>query len=165
MSCYLVDPKHIAELVKWAFSQNSHGVPRTLERMGAESVAVTLAQANIDSVSARYPSEADDICKEFSGLSKDEYIGECKSELKKSASGAVALFSISTVALPDQALKACDIWKMASCLDYQSCEVQGWEQSPAFNIISAIQRMAGESMCTSLSQGKQMWSYPQRAHA
>ena len=144
MSAYLVEPEHIAELVKWAFlgTNDAHcfhmierrpvlfeerSLPKAIE------AAQILAQANIDSIKARYPNDPD--------MLADNFVEDVLYHTKR---------------MPNRQLSAADIWNMCGCLDYQSCEVSGWALKDAYWIIKGIEAEAGRVMA---KQAPISWSY------
>lgn len=144
MSAYLVEPEHIAELCKFAW-RNTHDahcvnmVHRRVILSGSETekrqtAARILAEANIASIEARYPDSPDMLIDGFVDL----VLAELKSQ-------------------PNLMLGANDIWNMAQCLDYQSCEVEGWADQDAYWIIDGIKNEAGRIMAS--CNNKISWSY------
>ena len=144
MSAYLVEQEHIAELCKWTFSPQRHAhcwnmVKRRPIMSDGETwhkipeAAKILAEANIASVKARYPDSPDMLIEDYVDLVIDES--------KKRA---------------NLELDAADIYSMAVCLDYQSCEVDNWHETDAYGLIKAIQAEAGRVMA---SRSKIKWTY------
>ena len=95
----------------------------------------TLAQANMDSLVARYGDAFND---DFVG-----YIDECLDTLKYSTDG-ISVSLLTGVGSCD--LKAEDIYNMVRCLDYQSCEVDNWVETDAYWLLNGIRDMAGSKM-------------------
>ena len=71
--------------------------------------------------------------------------------------GFVDLVLAELKSQPNLMLGAIDIWNMAQCLDYQSCEVKGWADQDAYWIIDGIKNEAGRIMAS--CNNKISWSY------
>jgi hypothetical protein len=147
MSAFLVEPQHITELVKWArknrmnFVYNMH----KREQIDCEpkNLIKILAQANIDSMLAKYQDAPE----------ADGFLEECYKNLKYSTDGV----SVSLLdGVGESQLGADDIYNMVNCLDYQSCEVDDWQTTDAYWVLTAIQGMAGRRMAES---AKVKWEY------
>ena len=146
MSAYLVSPEHIAEICKWAFHPqrdcHDYNMATKTKILGASDyisrqreAADILACANLDSIAARYG--------ENSGMYDDTFVDQVLGEVKRP--------NVNTYLSP------ADIYNMAKCLNYQSCEVDDWDQKNAFWLIQAIQDEAGYHMAKQLA--KVSWSY------
>lgn len=127
MSAFLCSPEHIGALANYYIAQSQVHRNKT-----ATDVAEILARANLASVSYRYEdlSDPDKAAEGFLGMTADAYVTECKRQ---------ALWHpkpISNVAA----------YKMAQCLDYQSCEVPNWLGSEAERLIDGIKDTAVRSM-------------------
>jgi hypothetical protein len=127
MSAFLVEPQQITEIVKWACEPSQGAVNYayncvTKEQISCEpkNMVKLLAQANIDSLVARY------------GDSEEDYVGyvqDCLDILPYSTDGiCISLYSGVGVCQ----LEAKDIYNMLSCWDYQSCEVDNWYDTDAY---------------------------------
>ena len=121
MSCYLVAPAHIRFLASWAedkkvFSPNEDTPPTR------RHIAESLAQANLDSVLARYP----DINDQEEDTEKEDlkYIRECQKRVETHEA------------------KPVEILKAVQALDYQCCEVKGWESTKPKQHLEWIQSRA-----------------------
>ena len=148
MSAYLVDSEHIAQIIYWAKQpgKDTGGynlytkweLPRT-----AGGMAKCLANANIDSIKARYADAM--------GYSADDFAAY-KLELfdKLVKPGGIAK------TMKPSMLSAADIWNMCQCLSYQSCEVDNWIETDAYWLIHNIQSQAAREMA---SNAKIKWSY------
>ena len=152
MSAYLVEPQHITEIVKWASNPQQDGVNYCYNLISKEQIdcdpkkmVETLAQANMDSLVARY----DDAYKDaFVG-----YLDDCLDILKYSTDGA----SISLLdGVGSCSLDAKDIYNMVRCLEYQSCEVDNWVETDAYWLLNAIRDMAGSKMS---KDAEVQWSF------
>lgn len=137
MSAYLVKPNHITEIVKWAVSKQQGGLdwcynPITEERIdcGAVSLVKILAQANINSLVARYNDDIDEY---------KDFVRDCLLILKYSTDG-LSESLISGVGSCD--LQADDIINMIRCLHYQSCEVDNYYSTDAYWVLNAISENA-----------------------
>ena len=118
MSCYLVAPAHIRFLASWAedkkvFSPNEDTPPTR------KHIAESLAQANLDSVRARYPHHTDSTIEE-----DQAYKRECQGRVETHEA------------------KPVEILKAVQALDYQSCEVKGWGETQAHQHLNWIQSRA-----------------------
>ena len=144
MSAYLVDSEHIAQIIYWA-KQPGRTIGRynihTKEELdfSAYHMAANLAQANIDSLIARYGE------KDAEFLLGDYTANEFKLECSHKATNQ-----------KPSMLSAADIWNMCQCLSYQSCEVDNWIETDAYWLIHNIQSQAAREMA---SNAKIKWSY------
>jgi len=117
MSAYLVGKTHIATLATYAAGGQRH----VSQRFGSlVDIANLLAAANADSVNARY--RTDDLPELFE--SSQEVWNAARLELH----------------LPVVMLKACH------CLEYQSCEFDGWVSSAARELLTQIESKAIRSL-------------------
>ena len=112
MSAFLVNSKHIAEIVKYAKNKGFNHAYNcfTKEKIDCEpkNMVKLLAQANIDSLVARYDYDPDEYA---------DYVTEC-------------LDSFSTLGRAD--LGSDDIYNMLACWNYQACEVDNWYETDAY---------------------------------
>ena len=143
MSAYLVEPEHIAEIAKWAFEgpREAHcfhmierrsvlfeeGIRKSIE------AATILAKANIASIEARYPNDP--------SMLSDNFVEDVIYHTKR---------------IPNRQLSPADIFKMCECLEYQSCEVNGWGLKDAYWVIQGIKNEAASEMA---KQATIRWSY------
>lgn len=141
MSAYMVDPEHINELVKWAKGSQQGNIDfaynlfhRKPIDTDVSSMVDILVIGNINSMVARYGHEP----KEY-----DHIIDECKKTIKRSTDG-VSVSSIADCGLCS--LSPDDIYSMACCLDYQSCEVDNWIETDAYWLIQVIKDTAARKM-------------------
>ena len=142
MSAYLVEPQHINEIVKWASSPQQGDVSYCYNLVTKEQIdcdpkkmVETLAQANMNSLVARYDDAFND---SFVG-----FIDECLDTLKYSTDG----ISVSLLdGVGSCNLKAGDIYNMVRCLEYQSCEVDNWVETDAYWLLNSIRDRAGSKM-------------------
>jgi len=146
MSAYIVDKKHIQYLVGAMLSRRIvqnygfsywNGTERIAVRAGdyeqAAHIGTILWQENVKSVNARY-SDATDL--EAYQITPDE-VGNYWDEFD-----------------PVQVIKACH------CLDYQSCEHEGWQASDAKAILTRLIKCA----CNALAgYDKAQWGAPETA--
>lgn len=130
MSAYLCNASHIAAIARFLADgrQASHtesilnraGLRKTDLELGP-NVAVVLAQANLDSLDARYPGEGSE---GFSGGNTD-FLVSCAARARKR--GLDLGFAGGIV----QLLKALD------CFEYQSCETgDAFFASPAYELVT-----------------------------
>ena len=117
MSAFLVDPEHIRQLVNFRWHgckfyrrhvQLTDGNGFSIYRMQHHADGITLGQANLASIAARYPGDQEAKDRE------DAYLREC---------GQETIF--------DKNLTLGDIASMLACFEYQSCESKEWETSHA----------------------------------
>ena len=124
MSAFLVNANHIAEIVKFAennrFDHAYNCATQTPIDTDPKKLVALLAQANIDSLVARYGEDP----KDFDG-----FVEECLANLKWSTDGASQSL-ISGVGVCQ--LGADDIFNMINCWNYQSCEVDNWFETDAY---------------------------------
>ncbi len=141
MSAYLVNPEQITEIVKWAKSPQQGDVSYCYNLITKKQIdcdpkqmVKTLAQANIDSLVARYDYDP----KDFECFAND-----CLAILKYSTDG-VSQSLMDGVGACD--LTAGDIYNMIRCLDYQSCEVDNWVETDAYWLLNTIKSKAANKM-------------------
>ena len=136
MSAFLVTPEHIREIVKYAkkkefiFAYNYF----TKEEIDCDpkNIVKLMAQANIDSLIARYGDDP----KDYSN-----YVDEC-------------LNSFSTLGRAD--LGSDDIYNMLACWNYQACEVANWFETDAYWLGVYLKDFAAKKMATNANV---QWSY------
>ena len=136
MSAFLVTPEHISEIVKYAkkkefiFAYNYF----TKEEIDCDpkNIVKLMAQANIDSLVARYGDDP----KDYSN-----YVDEC-------------LDSFSTLGRAD--LGSDDIYNMLACWNYQACEVDNWFETDAYWLGVYLKDFAAKKMATNANV---QWSY------
>ncbi len=141
MSAYLVSPQHIVEIVKWAKCPQQGDLSHVYNQItkkeidcDAKQMVIILAQANIDSLVARYKDDQN----EYQSIFQD-----CLDILKYSTDG-VSVSLLSGIGSCD--LNADDIYNMVRCLNYQSCEVSNWVETDAYWLLNSIQDKAGSKM-------------------
>ena len=153
MSAYLVTPEHIGNLVGWSMQPQRHlhcwnmvqrkpvnldgGNGTTPYHRGAE-LARILAEANLASIAELYAVAVEAADKHEAR----DFVADC----------------IKAARRPNLLLSAKDIYNMATCLDYQSCEVHDWVVTDAYWCIRAIMAEAARVMA---SGAKINWSYDQ----
>ena len=136
MSAFLVTPEHISEIVKYAkkkefiFAYNYF----TKEEIDCDpkNMVKLMAQANIDSLIARYGDDPRDY---------SNYVDEC-------------LNSFSTLGRAD--LGSDDIYNMLACWNYQACEVDNWFETDAYWLGVYLKDFAAKKMATNANV---QWSY------
>ena len=154
MSAYLVEPQHITEIVKWASNPQQGGVSYCYNLITKEQIdcdpkqmVMTLAQANIDSLVARYEDDPN---------KHQSIFQDCLDILQYSTDGA-SVSLLTGVGSCD--LKADDIYNMVRCLEYQSCEVDNWVETDAYWLLNAIRDMAGSKLSKDANVS---WSFDSR---
>jgi len=111
MSAYVCNPEHIGVL---ANAMSRAGVTINGHRRDPKQMAVALANANFDSMEARYPGEWDLMS---GGCSLIAYRAQCAREATK----------------PDTDLKPIDLIKIAQCFRYQACEHNNWFEAKHYS--------------------------------
>ena len=148
MSAFLVNANHIAEIVKFAennrFDHAYNCATQTPIDTDPKKLVALLAQANIDSLVARYGEDP----KDFDG-----FIEECLANLKWSTDG-VGQSLLTGVGVCQ--LDAGDIYNMVTCWDYQSCEVDNWTGTDAYWIGVRIKDLAARKLAENASV---KWEY------
>ena len=138
MSAFLVNANHIAEIVKFAennrFDHAYNCATQTPIDTDPKKLVALLAQANIDSLVARYGEDP----KDFDG-----FIEDCLADLQYSTDGASIVLG-SKVGLCQ--LGADDIFNMVTCWNYQSCEVDNWTGTDAYWIGVRIKDLAARKL-------------------
>lgn len=120
MSAFLCNAEHIGQLARFYAARNPG-------RESAEQVARTLATANLVSVEERYRLPAGTVAADFGFDQSDAaYIADCARQSARL----------------DHGLTPVKVLKMAQCLNYQSCEVDGWRDTEAYGLIEAIKSAA-----------------------
>ena len=148
MSAFLVNANHIAEIVKFAennrFNHAYNCATQTPIDTDPKKLVALLAQANIDSLVARYGEDP----KDFDG-----FIEKCLANLKWSTDG-VGQSLLTGVGVCQ--LDAGDIYNMVTCWDYQSCEVDNWTGTDAYWIGVRIKDLAARKLAENASV---KWEY------
>ena len=141
MSAYLCDPYHIGRLAAFEVrkavgptGENRHYFEHHLKTENpqewAPAIAQALARLNLDSVMARYPSDREDGTIDLPGPTFVDtemvYILACRAAARYRWSNDQ--HSIL------QMLMAC------ACYEYQSSELDGWEQTPGAFWLNAIRK-------------------------
>jgi hypothetical protein len=148
MSAFLVNANHIAEIVKFAennrFDHAYNCATQTPIDTDPKKLVALLAQANIDSLVARYGEDP----KDFDG-----FIEECLANLNWSTDG-VGQSLLTGVGVCQ--LDAGDIYNMVTCWDYQSCEVDNWTGTDAYWIGVRIKDLAARKLAENASV---KWEY------
>ena len=126
MSAFLVNPEHITEVVKWAENKNFSYAYNCITKKPIDcdpkNMVVIMAQANIDSLIARY---GDTWPKE----DFENYVEACLKNLKYSTDGVSQ--SLMT-GVGECQLTENDIYNMLKCWNYQACEVENWFETDAY---------------------------------
>ena len=146
MSAYLCDPYQIGRLAAYlAFHKDdarrvqyfAGSINATVEGTDlAMAIANIFAQANADSVSARY-TDKDISFWGYGGLG--EYVQACK---------AAACQPWKDDFKPHQMIGACDNF------DYQACEVEDWRKSDAYALNGMVKDRAVSNLLKSLNLDK-----------
>ena len=136
MSAFCVNPEQISEIVKYAKKKEFRYAYNcfTKEQIDCDpkNMVKLLAQANIDSLGARYDYNPDEYA---------DYVTEC-------------LDSFSTLGRAD--LGSNDIYNMLACWNYQACEVDNWFETDAYWLGVYLKDFAAKKMATNANV---QWSY------
>ena len=148
MSAFLVKPQHITEIVKYAENRRFDHAYNcfTKEKIDCDpkNMVKLLAQANIDSLVARYDYNPNEYA---------DYVTECLSLLKYSTDGA-GVSLLSGVGCCD--LGADDIYNMLACWNYQACEVDNWYETDAYWLGVNLKALAAREMA---KKANVQWEY------
>ena len=148
MSARLVNADHIAEIVKFAhnnkFDHAYNCVTQTPIDTDPKKLVALLAQANIDSLVARYDENPSDF---------DGFIDECLANLKYSTDG-VSQSLLSGVGCCQ--LGADDVYNMLKCWEYQSCEVDNWFETDAYWVSVQLKDKAARKLA---KNAKVQWEF------
>ena len=136
MSAFCVNPEQISEIVKYAKKKEFRYAYNcfTKEQIDCDpkNMVKLMAQANIDSLVARYGDDP----KDYSN-----YVDEC-------------LDSFSTLGRAD--LGSDDIYNMLACWNYQACEVDNWFETDAYWLGVYLKDFAAKKMATNANV---QWCY------
>ena len=151
MSAYLTNPDHIAAIVSWYDHVNNSNwhcynlITREqilfsgVKEPSVSQAAIMLAGANAASIKARYPDNP----RMIGDL--NPYLEECSQKARR--------------VLPP-VHDPVSIINMIRCLDYQSCEVEKWQQSNAYWILQMIKNHALLKLLDSLeTEDTVTWDY------
>jgi hypothetical protein len=147
MSAFIVNPEHIAALANycldpcnkvWIFNgytkkkvfDFTHPGLADKQKNEAKFIAQTLAKANVKS------------CHKLYKNNDEQYRADYLAELMLFPSEC----SKAMDKIKHKFLSHADIYNMACCLEYQSCEVDNWISKDAYWIIKAIKDAAGKGM-------------------
>lgn len=124
MSAFLCTPRHIGQLVSYYCADRNHR--NRIE--DPATLATTLARANLQSVGYRYEMNEDQTAADMSSFrTAGGYIAACIAEAKRPVPPTITPIAVI---------------KMVACLNYQSCEVEGWQETEAYNLLEKIERSA-----------------------
>ena len=148
MSAFLVNPNHVAEIVKFASNERLDYAYNcfTKERINCEpkNMVKLLAQANIDSLVARYGEDPND----YAG-----YVDQCLENLPYATDG-VGVSLLDGVGYCQ--LGADDIYNMLACWNYQCCEVDNWFETDAYWLHVYLKDLAARKMA---KEANVQWEY------
>jgi hypothetical protein len=136
MSAYLCNTQHIGALAAFAtttfskYAGGGHICALHDWRGGSNTetamrVAAELAEQNIASLAARYPSDTSGNRPGPSGITDDQYVADCRD------------FAREYLRRPT-GLKPLDIISMCKCYEYQACESDDWVETKAHTQIQWI---------------------------
>ena len=148
MSAFLVKPQHITEIVKYAVNNNFKHAYNIFTKENIvcdpKNMVKLLAQANIDSLVARYDDNPDEYA---------DYVSECLSLLEYSTDGTgVNLLT----GVGDCDLGADDIYNMLACWNYQACEVDKWYETDAYWLCRHLKDLCAAKMA---QNSNVQWEY------
>jgi len=148
MSAFLVNPNHIAEIVKYAENWKLNHAYNCFTKKPIEcdpkNMVKLLAQANIDSLVARYGDDPNDYA---------HYVDECLDLLKYSTKGGgVSLLT----GVGYCCLGSDDIYNMLACWNYQACEVDNWFETDAYWLHVYLKDLAARKMA---ENAEVKWEY------
>ena len=136
MSAFLVNSKHISEIVKYAKKKEFRYAYNCFTKKqidcNPKNMVKLLAQANIDSLVARYDDNPDEYA---------DYVTEC-------------LDSFLTLGRAD--LGSNDIYNMLACWNYQACEVDNWFETDAYWLHVYLKDFTAKKMA---SDATVQWEY------
>jgi len=149
MSAYLVNADHIAEIVKFAqnnkFDHAYNCSTKSPIDTDPKKLVALLAQANIDSLVARYDENPSDF---------DGFIKQCQLNLLYDTNG------LGPNPLPNAVgvcnLGADDIYNMIKCWEYQSCEVDNWFETDAYWVSVYLKDIAARKLA---ENAKVKWEF------
>ena len=144
MSAFIVNPKHIAALAAYTKKHPSYFSSKPYSGDPKKIVKI-LAEANIKSVYELDKRVFGDKCKAKYLEDLMLFPADCVKALKNLGTNGHNYY------LSDK-----DIYNMACCLNYQSCEVENWIHTTAYWIIKAIKDTAAKSMA---SDAKVSWEW------
>ena len=155
MSAFLVNEKHIAELVKayfdekgqfysdtWFNRSTGEEIDIAKRKFESDSLAIAffLAWANAESLKARYGEES-----EMTNFSVSDY---CASVVQATRNNNRADLSLA------------ELIKMCDCLEYQSCEVEFYFMSDQYHILERIKDCFVRKLVSqSLNVDDVQWEY------
>jgi len=122
MSAYLVSPEHIGLIAAYARAM--------LDRGEAVDLAELLAQANVNSVAARYPNDkSGERPGQIEGQSDDDFIAESRQWAERYDANPPTVSHA----------RMC---RYIECLEYQCCEVHDWDECVAKHLLDAAREHA-----------------------
>ena len=153
MSAFLVNRSHIAELVKsyyrledyhrtWTNCSTGEKVQIDANKFEEEKLAIAffLAWANIESLIERYGKES-----EMTNFNSSHYCADVV---------------LATKDNKDANLSLAELIKMCDCLGYQSCKVDGYNNSDQYFILERIKDCFVRKLVTqSLNEDDVQWEY------
>ena len=162
MSAFLVNEKHIAELVKgyfkhelynsitWVNPSTGEEIDIAKRKFESEPLAVAffLAWANVESLKARYGEK---VMTEFN-------VGV--NSFQRSVSDYCASVVQATRNNNNADLSLAELIKMCDCLNYQSCEVEDYNNSDQYHILKRIKdSFVYKLVDQSLNEDDVQWEY------
>ncbi len=126
MSAFLCNTQLFGVLAHYGeqYRSTKYGQCYGLDVETTDNIIAALVTANMLSLSARYPDDAEP-SESWFDMTRADFISQAKQDAKRA-------WNIDAITI----LKACD------CLEYQSCEYDGWYQSTAYKIVSEIRKTA-----------------------
>ena len=151
MSAFICGPEHFKALAIFAAERRPHSGdirvnPRYIEGLDPEGIYALLGLDNLN---------PDELASLYADLLYRENIRSVLTRYPQddieSAPGPIKKPAHITVTGRDQCaanlrLPPVSILKMCDCWEYQSCETDDWEQTPAYKLLNAIRRAAIRSL-------------------
>jgi len=160
MSAFLCPPEHIGALAQFAHQHNlaayrhdsSGEVQRAETQEQTEELAELLARENLASLAVRYPDSGH--AADWINFVTDDadFFHQCKQESRRTLRTRQPLYTF------EGPQGACNVYGMASCYSYQSCEHPGWHTSAAHDLMARI-----KDKCVRMALPREMelalWTY------
>lgn len=144
MSAFVCSPKHIAVLAQRLLQTFNGETPVwSTEVVTVSEFAESLAVLNLKSVGSRYDYTQAQAAKEFLGLSKKEFVRQCK---------ALA----DDQAVWQEEFSQAQLWGLASCFLYQSCEHDGAETDLTYRSVVEYEKVL-EAYCKRAHVEREGW--------
>lgn len=154
MSAFLCTPEHVGALAQFAAEQRL--TVWGISERTAEHFADLLALANLKSLAARYPDTSGAADWQTDLADDADYIKRCRSEARR------LLYSRRPRGMFAGPGGMVNVYQLAACFRYQSCEADTWDSSPAARLIDAIQAKAVRAALSDEFE-RAVWAYQEPA--